>query len=68
VPEVQRYSHLCHVASTPEDFVAAIERALAQGSPAARGARSAAMKTETWSARVDQVARTIEEIGQRKRR
>ena len=67
VPEVQRYGHLCHVASTPEDFVAAIERGLAQGSPAQRGARSAAMKTETWSARVDQVVHTVDEIGQRKR-
>ncbi|MBX3159298.1 MAG: glycosyltransferase [Deltaproteobacteria bacterium] len=67
VPEVQRYAHLCHVAGSPDEFVAALERALAQGGPAARGARSAAMKTETWSARVDQVARTIDEIGQRKR-
>jgi glycosyltransferase involved in cell wall biosynthesis len=66
VPEVQRYAHLCQIASTPDAFVAALERALADGSPAARAARSEAMKTETWSARVAQVARTVDEIAARR--
>jgi glycosyltransferase involved in cell wall biosynthesis len=67
VPEVQRYGHLCHVASSPDEFVAALERALAQSGPVARGSRSAAMRSETWSARVEQVARTIDDVAQRKR-
>lgn len=67
VPEVQRYAHLAHVATTPDEFVAAIERALAQAGPVARGARSAAMRGETWAARVAEVTRTIDEVSQRKR-
>ena len=67
VPEVQRYAHLCHVASTPDEFVAAIERALAQTGPVARGSRSAVMRGETWAARVAEVTRTIDGIAERKR-
>lgn len=66
VPEVTRLSHLAHVAATKEDFASAIDRALDETSPAQRGARSLAMKTETWAARVAQVARTVDEISERK--
>ena len=66
VPEVTRLSHLAHVAETADAFVAAIERALGESSPAARGARSLLMKEETWAARVAQVARTVDEISERK--
>lgn len=66
VPEVARYAHLAHVAATPAEFVAAIEQAIGEAGPAARGARSAAMKDETWSARVAEVARTVDEILERK--
>lgn len=66
VPEVQRYPALCTIASTPAETIAAIERALADGSPAARRARSQAMTSETWAARVDQVVRTVDEIAARK--
>src|SRR5262249_17362997 len=62
VPEVARYAEHARVAANADDFVRAIERALAETSPAARGARSAAMRTETWSARVAQVARTVDEL------
>jgi glycosyltransferase involved in cell wall biosynthesis len=68
VPEVTRYPDLVQVASTPDEWVAAIERALANNSTEARAARTAAMKTETWSARVAQVAQTIDEISQFKER
>ena len=67
LPEVQRYGHLCYVASTPDEFVTAIERALAQTGPVARGARSAVMRGETWAARVAEVTRTIDSIAERKR-
>jgi glycosyltransferase involved in cell wall biosynthesis len=66
VPEVVRYAHLCRIATTPEEFVTAIEQALGEASPRARGGRSAAMKNETWSARVAEVARVVDEVGQRK--
>ena len=66
VPEVMRLAQLAHVAATPDDFVAAIERALGESSPAQRRARSAAMTNETWAARVAQVARTVDEITERK--
>jgi glycosyltransferase involved in cell wall biosynthesis len=67
VPEVARFPQ-AHVASTPDDFVAAIERALAETAPEARQARSAAMQTETWAARVSQVARTVDAMTERKTR
>jgi glycosyltransferase involved in cell wall biosynthesis len=67
VPEVVRYSHMCRIAATPEAFVAAVDAALAEATPAARRARSDAMTQETWSARVADVTRTLAEIAQRKR-
>lgn len=66
VPEVTRLSHLAHVAATKDEFVAAIERALGETSPAMRGARSLLMQSETWAARVAHVARTVEKISERK--
>jgi glycosyltransferase involved in cell wall biosynthesis len=68
VPEVERYAKLARIARTPDEFVVAIERALDDGSPAARAARSAAMTNETWSARVAEVARRVDEIAVAKRR
>jgi glycosyltransferase involved in cell wall biosynthesis len=68
VPEVVRYSHMCRIAATPDDFVAALDASLAEATPAARRARSDAMAQETWAARVADVARTIAEIAQRKPR
>lgn len=67
VPEVQRYAGMCRIASTPDAFVAAIDAALREGSPSARGLRSAAMKNETWSARVAEVVNHVEDIAERKR-
>jgi glycosyltransferase involved in cell wall biosynthesis len=67
VPEVQRYAHACRVAATPDEFVAAVARALGEGDRASRLTRSEAMKAETWSARVAEVARVIDEIDARKR-
>lgn len=66
VPEVVRHAQLCRVADTPDAFVAALDAALAEASPTARRARSDAMAQETWSARVAQVTRTVDEIAQSK--
>jgi glycosyltransferase involved in cell wall biosynthesis len=68
VPEVVRYAHMCRIAATPDAFVAALDAALAEASPAARRARSDAMTQETWSARVAEVTRTVSGIAQRKSR
>lgn len=68
VPEVVRYAHMCRIAATPAPFIAAIDAALGEATPAARRARSDAMTQETWSARVAEVTRTVAEIAQRKTR
>jgi glycosyltransferase involved in cell wall biosynthesis len=60
VPEVVRYADRCHVATGGAEWIAAIEKALTEGSPEARRARSEAMRSETWSARVAQVAHTVD--------
>jgi glycosyltransferase involved in cell wall biosynthesis len=69
VPEVARFTQVgAHVAATPEAFVAAVDRALAGDSPAARAKRSAAMQHETWAARVAEVTRTIDELAPHERK
>ena len=62
MPEVQPYAHLCRIADTPEQMIAAIERALAEGSREARCARSAGMANETWQARVAAILRVVEQL------
>ena len=66
VPEVKRYSSWCTVAETHDEFVAGIERALAEDSPEKRRARSVSMEKETWTARVAQVAATVAQVAARK--
>ena len=66
MPEVQPYAHLCHIAKTGDDMVAAIEKALGEGTHEQRAARCESMKTETWQARVASVTRTVDLIEQRK--
>lgn len=60
--EAERYPTMCEVAEGGEAFVAAIERALARDSRAAREARSAAMRDETWAARCRQLVRHVDEV------
>ena len=62
VPEVTRFPGLARVASTPDEFVTAIEQALRETGPDARAKRSQAMQSETWAARVASVAQTIDEM------
>ncbi|HTL31498.1 MAG TPA: glycosyltransferase [Kofleriaceae bacterium] len=68
VPEVAKFSKHARVATTPDEFVTACEAALAETSEGERRARSESMKNETWSARVQNVARTIDEMAKRKQR
>lgn len=67
VPEVVRHAELCTIASTAEEVEAAIARAL-EDRPAARQARSDAMKHETWTARVANVARIVDALPPRRTR
>lgn len=60
VPEVRRYPELARIAATPEEFIAAVEAALADRTT--RAARSAAMIDETWTARVARVEATLSTI------
>lgn len=63
IPEVARYvgshgnlANACAVATEKDEFYTAIDKLLASDSPAARQARSDAMKDETW-------ARVVEKVG-----
>jgi glycosyltransferase involved in cell wall biosynthesis len=62
MPEVQPYAHLCHIAKTGDQLVAAIEQALTEGGRQARIDRSNGMKTETWQARVAAILRVVDEL------
>jgi glycosyltransferase involved in cell wall biosynthesis len=68
VPEVRRYDKWCAIADDGAGFIAAIERALAEDSPARRLERSASMEKETWPARVADVARIVDDVASRKGR
>ena len=68
VPEVARYPEACRVARTGDEMIAAIEAALGEGGALARRRRSAAMTNETWSARVADVMRIVDEITRAKDR
>ncbi len=65
ISEVERYPGLCQVARDASSFVGAIERVLRLDSRAARLARSAAMRDETWQSRVEVVARCVDEVAER---
>jgi glycosyltransferase involved in cell wall biosynthesis len=66
VDEVLSQGTLCAVAVDADGFVGAIEEAFAADSAMARGLRSAAMVAGTWQARVQAVAKTVEEVEARK--
>jgi len=66
MPEVQPYAHLCHIASTGDEMVAAIEQALFEGGVAARIKRSELMANETWQARVGSILGIVDQFEARK--
>lgn len=61
LPEVQFYSHLCSVAGTREDFLAACDAAIAEDSAEATARRSSAMADETWERKVEELGKHIVE-------
>jgi len=62
VPEVLRYGDRCRVATGADEWIAAIEGALQEGTPAQRQQRSDAMKSETWAARVADVVAKVDAL------
>lgn len=66
VPEVVRYGHLCAVADGLDAFEGAVIAALAEGGDARRRERSRAMHAETWTARVAEVSRIVDELAHHK--
>ncbi|AKU98440.1 Glycosyltransferase SypN [Labilithrix luteola] len=67
VPEVRRYAHCCAIAETGDEYVAAIERALAEDSAAKRRERSTSMAAETWPNRVASIAHIVDGAAKTKR-
>jgi glycosyltransferase involved in cell wall biosynthesis len=65
VPEVRRYDRWCAIADGSGAFVAAVEAALNDG-PERRRERSAAMKHESWPARVARVAAIVDDVARSK--
>jgi glycosyltransferase involved in cell wall biosynthesis len=60
--EVTVYQADCTVAADADGFVSAIERFLGTDSAEARGARSRAMESESWAARVREIDTTVERV------
>lgn len=68
LPEVERYAEWVRTASTPEAFILACEAAIDDGAPAQAEARRAAMRGETWRARVEQISELVVATGRRSAR
>lgn len=66
LPEARGYPDSCRIARSPDEFLAACEEAVATDTPALRQARSAAMASETWEARVNDVGRIVLDVARRR--
>jgi len=60
-PKTQGPRPLGRVATSPGHIARAIDHALAEAGPVARGARSAAMRHETWIARTHDLRHTLDQ-------
>lgn len=65
-PEIDRFAHCIGVARGADDFVAKIEMALTDDTPARSKQRRAAVMNMSWEARVDKILATVEESFRRK--
>lgn len=61
-PEVDRFGSLVHVAQEPADYLAAVERALADQSPELRQARMSAVAQMSWDQRVEQTWTLVQSL------
>jgi glycosyltransferase involved in cell wall biosynthesis len=62
LPEARPYAQWCAIARSPEEFVAACDRAIASDTPELRRRRSAAMAGETWEAKVNELGRIVRRV------
>ncbi len=60
--EVRRYADWVHVAEDAEQFVAACDTAVRQADPHRAAARRAAMRSETWQSKVEEIARHLSRL------
>jgi glycosyltransferase involved in cell wall biosynthesis len=66
IPEVVEHGNLCTVARSYEEFERAVAAAIRSNSADERRARSAAMQSETWQARVQKICEQVARIKSRK--
>jgi len=62
-PELRRCEGLCYEADTPGEFAAAIDRALAEDSPARQGERREWAARHTWDVKFERVLELLEARG-----
>ena len=67
LPDFEPFEHLAGLVHTSDEYVAALERAICQDTPAAQMARMAEAKRHSWEARFAQIDRLIEEAFERKK-
>lgn len=67
MPEVRKFSDVISIAKTPEAFLAAIERALANDSPELRAARRERARHYSWKAVAEELSAYISKVLQQKR-
>jgi len=67
-PEAQLYPQWCTTAQTPQQFDAAVQRALAEDSPLLHRRRSDAMRSETWETKVSLLTARVMRILEKKDR
>ena len=65
LPEVAAYAPLAAVTRDAEEFIRAVETALAEDSPARRVERSGAMLAETWEEKVAALGRHVMRVRSR---
>lgn len=61
-PSLERFAHLLYLATTPDEFVRQLERALAEDSPELRRARRAAAEENTWERRLAEVVALVDRV------
>jgi glycosyltransferase involved in cell wall biosynthesis len=62
LPEVQRLKHLVHLARTPEDYLAHIDRLIGTGRIGPDLAASRQMDSESWDRKVEELSLLIEPV------
>ena len=62
LPEVQRLRHLVHLARTPEDYLAHIDRLIGTGRVGPHMSVSRRMDSESWDQKVEQLSQLVEPV------